>query len=237
MQRQILERRNGVLPAAAVILLLCLGPLTLSAQSTKKDDDPERERKSSSTSVRDRAHQEAERREREERREIQRRQDAMREADLENAAQRQRQDAKWAREMERQRQRDQPAPNPTYRAPSYTTSPAQRAPGSYGAPAATSTPRQDTESSRFTCSAHPSCPSETGRGNVCKGVQGSYTGAGASNDGLRDIITRCRNANLPEPCNTDPRGTPSRPNYRLTTTLGCAQQCATLARCSPITAR
>ena len=139
--------------------------------------------------------------------------------------------------MERQRQRDQPAPNPTYRAPASTTSPAQRAPGAYGAPAATSRPRQDAESSRFTCSAHPSCLSETGRGNICKGVQGSYTGTSASNDGLRDIVSRCREANLPERCNTDPRGTPRNPNYRLTTIAGCAQQCATVARCSPITAR
>ena len=100
MRRQILERRYGALPAAAAILLLCLGPLTLSAQSTKKDDGPERERKSSSSPEVDRARHEAERREREERREIRRRQDAMREADLENAAQRRRQDAEWAREME-----------------------------------------------------------------------------------------------------------------------------------------
>ena len=64
MRRQILERRYGALPAAAAILLLCLGPLTLSAQSTKKDDGPERERKSSSSPEVDRARHEAERRER-----------------------------------------------------------------------------------------------------------------------------------------------------------------------------
>lgn len=237
MRRQILERSDGVVPAAAAVFLLCLVPLALSAQSIRKDDDPERERKSSSTSETDRARQEAERREKRELREIRRRQDAMREADLDNAARRQRQDAEWAREMERQRLRDQPAPSGNYGTGTTTTPPVRSAPGPYGAPAATRAPRQDTESSRVTCSAHPSCPTETGRGNLCQGVQGSYAGSGASNDGLRDIVSRCREANLPERCNTDPRGTPRNPNYRGTIITGCAQQCATVARCTPVSAR
>ena len=250
MRHHILERRMGVLPVAAVLFLLFLGPLTLFAQSTKKDDDrePERkssrsssqnsEQKSSSTSERDRARQEAERRalqrEKEEWREIRRRQDEMRKADLERAAVRRQQNEEWSREMEMRRQREQPVPYGTYGTPNYTP-PVRSTPGPYGAPAAIGTPRQGTESSRVTCSAHPSCPSDTGRGNVCKGVQRSYAGAGASNDGLRDIVSRCREMNLPELCNSDPRGTPSNPKYRSTDIVGCAQQCATVARCTPVT--
>jgi hypothetical protein len=240
-----------MLPSVAVVLLLCVDSPTLSAQPVQKEDDREQERKSSRpsgqnreqktppTSERDRSRQEAEwrlQREREERREIRRRQDAMREADLERAATRRQQNDEWAREMELRRQREQPVPSGTYGTPNYTP-PARSTRGPYSAPAATGTARQGTKSSPVTCSAHPNCMSEAGRINVCRGVQASYTGAGASNDGLRDIITRCRDANLPEPCNADPRGTPANPNYRLSPIAGCVQQCATVARCTPSAAR
>ena len=78
------------------------------------------------------------------------------------------------------------------------------------------------------CSANPACPSETGYGNVCNSVSRSYTDGGGATTGMPDIISRCQAANQPDPCGS---------RYRQSFGGGCAQQCASVARCSAAAAR
>jgi len=160
----------------------------------------------------------AERREKHEREEILRRQDAMRRADEERAAARRQQDARWADEMRRRDagQGVQPASRGPYSLPN-----------AYGTPAPSGTP-QYTASGGTTCSAHPTCPADSGYGNVCKSVSRSYGSSGAGAAGMQDIVNRCQAANSPDPCSA---------KSRMTFGGGCAQQCASAARCTTAAAR
>ena len=169
-----------------------------------------------------RTRQDAERRDRErwERQEILRRQNAMRDADNERAADRARQNAAWETEMQRQREAARDGVRPA-------------APGPYGAPGPQSAPAKSAApravaSGDTLCSAVPFCPSAGSYGNVCIGAKRIYSGAGAAQTGLRDIVSRCQAANAPDPCNTD---------VRLSFGGGCAQQCANVATCVAAAAR
>lgn len=169
----------------------------------------------------DRERKAAERREREqwERQEIVRRQDAMRDADNERAAERGRQNARWADEMQQRRDADRKAAQPASRGP-YSLD-------AFGTPAPSTAPGNS--ASRGTrCSAQPSCPAESGYGNVCKGVSRNYASSSSAATGLQDIVSRCRTANLPDLCNA---------KFHLTFGGGCAQQCASVAQCTATAAR
>ncbi len=159
-------------------------------------------------------------RERWERQEIVRRQNAMRDADNERAAARVRQNAEWERDMQRRRDAAREGAQPAASGP-YSLPGSQLTPARPTAPAVSA-------SSATTCSANPFCPAAKGYGNVCKSVKRSYSGAGAAQTGLRDIVSRCQAANAPDPCNTD-----ARPSLGG----GCAQQCAAVAACATASAR
>ena len=237
-------------------LAICMAPLlplaqtssetrrdTEKARPSEADRERERQREARERREREQARQKdaAERRQREAADHRQRTQAQQREApeerersqarDRQSAAER-RDREEWERREIKRRQDEmreadadraalranpQPARAPTYSQPRTTTS---------------------TSTSETTCSAHPTCPSASGYGNVCKGVQQMYSGANATGSGMRDIVSRCQAANMPELCAADYRGDPSgATSYRLRFGGGCAQQCASVARCSTAASR
>jgi hypothetical protein len=164
--------------------------------------------------------QQAIERERWERQEIVRRQNTMRDADDERAEIRARQNADWENDMQRRRDAARQGAQPAAPGP-YSL------PGTQSAPARSTTPRAST-SSGTTCSANPYCPAANGYGNACMGVKRSYSGTGAAQTGLRDIVRRCQTANAPDLCSTD---------LGRSFGGGCAQQCVNVASCSTTAAR
>lgn len=144
--------------------------------------------------------------------------------------------ASRAHEEDRRQRASSPSPDAERRRENRTPAappPAAVTPGPYSVPRNSHpvAPRAATASVR--CSAHPQCNSATGYGNVCRGVQGTYAGTYALDDGMRDIVNRCRSANSPDPCGADARGSQSSTDFRLAFGGGCLQQCASAARCTP----
>jgi hypothetical protein len=243
-------------PVAALCLAVFLGPLTAAAQTssdTRRESNQERAHEAAEKRKRESAekhahtqaqqHEAAEKRKREveerrlrpqaqdasqkaiarekwERQEIVRRQNAMRDADNERAKIRSRQNADWEKDMQRQRDAARQGTPPA-------TSGPYSLPGTQS-PRAPSTTPSAAASSGTICSANPFCPASGGYGNACMGVRRTYSGAGAAQTGLRDIVSRCRAANAPDLCSTD---------LRLSFGGGCAQQCANVATCAATAAR
>lgn len=143
----------------------------------------------------------------------------MRDADNERAAARGRQNAEWANDMQRRdaaRQGTQGAAPGPYSLP-----------GAYGAPAPSAASRV-TASSGTICSANPFCPAANGYGNACMGVKRTYSGTGAAQTGLRNIVSQCQAANAPDLCSSD---------LRRSFGGGCAQQCVNVATCAATAVR
>lgn len=185
----------------------------------KRKHEAEERRQHERPQAQDRRQQAIER-ERWERQEIVRRQNTMRDADDERAANRARQNADWENDMQRRRDAARQGAQPATPGP-YSL------PGTRSATAPSTAPRASTSSGTI-CSANPYCPAANGYGNACMGVKRSYSGTGAAPTGLRDIVSRCQAANAPDLCSTD---------LRRSFGGGCAQQCVNVASCSATAAR